>query len=536
MQARLILLAALLLAPAIALAQSAPRRGSFEGRDPNARPVVHDPNAPKILEALPPPPPGPPPQGIRFESPATYGIFAKVSWNPAPNATGYEVSRGKRDDATCCNATSGLLPASATSWGDVGLFKAGYYSYTVTVHYADGSAGKGGVDLLNLKGASPAPVEVIDLGLGRVRLQWNREVPGTCCVRITGPGFGAASEKLVVGGGPVDLAILPAGTHTWRVAAAYNADNLPVQSPTNYGVYSAHGGNYVVLAPPSEWAEVSHEVKYGAGRFRISLEGFKAVNVTAEDPFRADGRGDEVFITAQISEYWRNGSLRSTRMARTPTFGDVHNFPARVRAGSASQTGGIVPRDQYPAPVELVSQLQPATANNLPYLLWEGELTEIDNAVVLSPAIWESDGGDELFPHYMTFQTGMAGRASYFQKLHPYIPNTYGSPMLDTWNPQRLCPVPLGKDSPPTYFQPPINGWRDEPIDMTKYRTHCPTYVAINWRLANSMTTVNPAAVVEIPFTSEVAGWEYRLFVRIERVTPTATIAPAGARRRVAGQ
>ncbi len=119
--------------------------------------------------------------------------------------------------------------------------------------------------------------------------------------------------------------------------------------------------------------------------------------------------------------------------------------------------------------MELVSPLQPATGNNLPFLLWEGALTEIDNAVILSPAIWESDEGDELVPHYMTFQTGIARSVPYFQKLNPYVPNTYGRPILDTWNPQQLCPIPLGDESPSTFFQPPINGWRDEPMDMSKY-------------------------------------------------------------------
>jgi hypothetical protein len=517
MHPRLILLGALLLAPAIATAQAAPRRGTYT-RDPNAQPIVHDFNAPRILEALPPPPPGPPPQGLRFESLATYGIFAKIAWNAAPNATGYEVSRGKRDDATCCNATSGRLAPNATSWGDVGLFKAGYYSYTVTVYYADGSVGKDRVDLLNLKGASPAPVTVTDISPGRVRIEWDRSVPGTCCVKITGPGFGPAGEKMVVGGGPVDLPILPAGTHTWKVAAAYNAANLPVQSPTNYGVSQAYGDTYVVLAPPSEWAEVSHTVNYGTGRFRLSLEGFKAINVTAEDPFRNDGRGDEVFITTQVSEYGRNGSFVSTRMVRTPTFGDIHNFPGRVRAGSASQTGGILPNDQYPAPVEWVSQLKPATTNNLPFLLWEGQLTEIDNAVILSPAIWESDGGDELVPHYMTFQIGAAPGVAYRSQFSPYVPNTYGRGTLDSWNPQRSCPAT--QSGPPTMFVPPIGGWRDEPMDMNRDRSYCPTYVAINWKLARSWTSVNPATVVEIPFTSPATGWKYTLLVRIERVGP----------------
>jgi hypothetical protein len=528
-----IALAALLIVPATATAQITERNGTPLVRDPNTQPVVYDPNVPRTFEAAPPPPPpppGPPPQGIRFESSATYGIFARIAWNPASNVTSYEVSRAKRDDVTCCNASSGPLSPSTTSWTDVGLFKAGYYSYTVTVNYADGSVGKSGVDLLLQQGASPAPVTVRDIAPGQVRIEWNRGVPGTCCVKIFGPGFGAAGEKMVVGGGPVDLPILPVGTYTWKVAAAYNAENLPVQAPTNYGATTAYGSTYVVLAPPSEWAEVTHTIKYGTGRYRISLEGFKAINVTAEDPFRHDGRGDEVFITTQVSEHWRNGSMSSTRMVRTPTFGDKQNFPARVQAGSASPQGGIMPNDRYPAEAQLISQLQPATTSNLPYVLWEGELTEIDNAVILSPAIWESDEGDELLTSFANFHSRAAPNVAYRDKFNPYIPNTYGRPMLDTWNPQKSCPKPLGPDSPPTLFVPAINGWRDEPMDMNQDHSYCPTYVAINWKMANAMTTVNPATVLEIPFNSP-ANWAYRLYIRVEKVAPAAQAVPVVAPR-----
>ncbi len=147
---------------------------------------------------------------------------------------------------------------------------------------------------------------------------------------------------------------------------AYNAKNLPAQPATNYGsetstatVYGTTTqvtDNYVVLAPPSEWAELSTTVGIRSGRYRISLEGFKAINVTAEDPFRSDGRGDEVFITTQVSEYGPAGQMVSTRMLRTPTFGDRHNFPARVQAGTASPSGGIMPGDRYPAEAQLISQ------------------------------------------------------------------------------------------------------------------------------------------------------------------------------------
>jgi hypothetical protein len=76
----------------------------------------------------------------------------------------------------------------------------------------------------------------------------------------------------MVTGGSIDTGLLPPGTHTWTVASIYSQ-------------------NLGILSPASDWSSVTHTVGYGAGRYRISLEGFKAINVMAEDPFRADGRG-----------------------------------------------------------------------------------------------------------------------------------------------------------------------------------------------------------------------------------------------------
>ena len=515
-----------LLTPAIAGAQTSTRMR-----------VVREQTTVPTLEVAPvtPPPAGPPPQGIRFESSGTYGIFAKLAWNPAPNVTGYVVTRAKRDDATCCNATSSTLPATTTSWADVGLWKPGYYRYTLTVNYADGSVGSGATDMLLLQGASPTDIVATDMGPGRVRLTWNPgSVPGTCCVKIVGPGLGAAGEKIVVGGGPVDLPILPAGNYTWKMTGAYDSKNIPVQPATNYGAAAMYGTTYVALAPPSEWAEVSHTVNYDHGRYRISLEGFKAINTTAEDPFRNDGRGDEIFISTQVSEYGRNGGMTSTQMLRTPTFGDVQNFPGRVRAGSAGNTGGIVAGDRYPAEAQYISQLQPATTNNLPFLLWEGELGEIENAVILSPAIWETDGGDELWPSFVNFNGAAAVDVGYRNQFHPYIPSSYGNGqgLLDSWNPQKSCPAPNSPQSAPTMFVPRIGGWLGEPIDMNQDHSYCPTYVAINAKMAREMTTVNPATVLEIPYKNPVTNWQYTLYVRVEKVASALQAIPASLRRR----
>lgn len=487
------------------------------------------------LQLLAPPPPGPPPQGLAFVSQETFGVFAKVSWQAAPNAVGYSVTRANRDDPTCCNAVSGQLPPTSTSWGDAGLYQPGYYRYTVTVQYADGSAGSQAIDLRIADGVSPTPVTVQDIGPGRVRINYNYQTPGIMGLMISGPGFGTGlggvGQKLLSSIGPIDLS-LPAGTHHWKVATVLNGSRLTFPIPSDYQVSTNWAGTKMVVPPSSGWADLTHTVSYGSGRFRISLERFEAGADVAEDLLRGDGRGNEIYVTTQVTEYQgRNSRLGSTRMLRTPTFGDVQNYPNRVRAGSMSPMGGVRAGDGYPAAVQLVSQLATPTTTNLPFVLWEGDLTEVDGAVLLSPAIWEADEDDRLFPQLMTFLLGAAGNQNFPTILQSFLPNqSLNRTVLDTWRPT------TGNDcNLPNRFKP-IGPFGDQPIDLSQTYPYCPTYVAINYRVATALTSVNPAMVMDIPYYVSApagSGGPYRLYIRVEKiVAPTAVAAPVQFKRR----
>jgi hypothetical protein len=174
------LLAALLLAPAIATAQTPTRLGTVQ-EQPSAR----------TFEVLPatPPPVGPAPQNIGYDASGTYGVIAKVVWAPAPNAVNYIVKRRLLEDPACCNASSGPLPT--TSWTDTGLLRKGTYMFTITVNYSDGSVGTGEFGL-GAEGVRNPVVTAQDIGPGRVRLTWNNAIPRTSAFMVGGPGLGPA--------------------------------------------------------------------------------------------------------------------------------------------------------------------------------------------------------------------------------------------------------------------------------------------------------------------------------------------------------
>ena len=493
---------------------------------------------PRLSQAGPPPV-GPAPQGFNVASAGTYGAFAQLTWTAAPNAASFEVSRSLITDPACCNATSGPLPANATSWGDAGLFRPGSYLYTLAATYTDGSVGKSAFSLVVLSGVAPTPLKADDLGRGHVKITWNLNTLGANAIMITGPGvaggYGVQGTKLVVGGGPIDLH-LPAGTHTWKVATAYDNTKLPFPLATTSATSMAFGRTYVVPAPESEWATVSQTITIRSGRYRIAIERFKAIEPAAEDALRSDGRGNEIYILAQVNEYRRWGrqagtGMVSSRLLRTPTFGDVQNYPNRIRAGSVSPTGGLQANDEYPAPVQLISQLQPPTTNNLPFLLWEGDLTEIDGAVVIAPSIWEADEDERLLPVFAAYQAATAANIQYLNDVQPFLPWN-GSGGQSFWRPLKCPQVASG----PRFFMLPAKGTGgDEPVDLQNRQGYCQAYAVINWSLAEAYTgtAANPAAEVEIPMDGTPPWGRYKVVLRIEKVTPAgAVVAPLRATRK----
>ena len=137
------------------------------------------------------------------------------------------------------------------------------------------------------------------------------------------------------------------------------------------------------------------------GTYRVSVTGFSVHSETFDDPLQLDGKRDEVYVSADVLLLDRNGASLTpgTGAVRSRVFGDVggmfggtegHN--GRVRAGSASKEGGLRTGDDFPAtPWRLAGA---PTADRLPLELWRGELAQGENAVLLTPTLWEFDQPD----------------------------------------------------------------------------------------------------------------------------------------------
>lgn len=129
--------------------------------------------------------------------------------------------------------------------------------------------------------------------------------------------------------------------------------------------------------------------------YEVTLEGFTVNNQTWDHALNVDGWGDEVYVNTDVRVIDQAGAVLVRSEKSTAVMGDTNGFSARVRAGSASQNGGLRTGDSFPVdpPYQRQEGLQ---LNRPPTLLWAGNLSDSE-AVTITPVIWEWDGGGDLF-------------------------------------------------------------------------------------------------------------------------------------------
>jgi len=106
-----------------------------------------------------------------------------------------------------------------------------------------------------------------------------------------------------------------------------------------------------------------------------------------------DGKRDEIYGAAYWAKVSFNGNTTgATGYHKTLVHGDVNNLAGRIQAGTASTLGGIKSGDNVPS--NLATSASPgigASTDRFPLVLWEGQLTDSAESVVVVPAVFESD-------------------------------------------------------------------------------------------------------------------------------------------------
>lgn len=177
-------------------------------------------------------------------------------------------------------------------------------------------------------------------------------------------------------------------------------------------------------------------------RYRVTINGFKVNNETMDNQAEIDGKRDEVFVRA-ITQVFHNPDDKEVppTEVRTFTHGDVNaarwqdrSKPGfRMNAGRASGAGGLMTGDAYP------NNLQPWLRNpnvgegyqSFPLIVFDGDLYEDINSVVIIPTIWEDDESEAAAVVYNKFLDGLKQMTKPYKKGLTKVVSKQDSMMAD---------------------------------------------------------------------------------------------------------
>lgn len=202
------------------------------------------------------------------------------------------------------------------------------------------------------------------------------------------------------------------------------------------------------------------------GRYRVTLNGFTVLRQTYDNPVQTDGKGDEIYFAGWVAVIDTASPMMVQHyVVQSREVGDRNGYTYRVRAGSASQAGGIRTGDKFPAiPTQRAGAVSP---DSLPMLLWEGELVPGRSAVVVTPTVWEWDHNPELFAYWVVSRGAMLDRVMKPEVLlasinnRSWFPLDLGSPGLVVHtnmfadNRDRPIGLELGRPAPEASFVAP---------------------------------------------------------------------------------
>jgi hypothetical protein len=229
-----------------------------------------------------------------------------------------------------------------------------------------------------------------------LKMHWTA-VANASAYRLSGPGipdgeglFEVSPTSAPWGGyGMVyQVGVMPVGTYAYRLETIYGPAG-----------HSEQGTALATVAPLPDDGKT--------GRYRITVNGFRALAATNDDPIlHRDGKGDEIFVAVFVGADQGVGQELQRKIVRTRVYGDVHNFPDRIRAGSSSATGGIGPLNWVPAKADELIVPMSAMPDRLPLLVWEGDIWDGDFGLAVVPTVWEWDGDSKNYDSWSGWLMG----------------------------------------------------------------------------------------------------------------------------------
>jgi hypothetical protein len=259
-------------------------------------------------------------------------------------------------------------------------------------------------------------------------------------------------------------------------------------------------------------------------QYRATINGFWCHNETWDDVFNWDGKHDEVFLAVNTKIVSPDGTIQQSLDSESELMGDTWNLPNRVQAGSASDRGGIVSGDKFPAiakPWERSSALN--AGRYPPYTIWQGELRPGQDMVMLTPTIWEWDPGAGFWDGWLAWQVqtdkDYGQRAKeIFGNIWPVAKPVFDAVSLGIQTVGTLAGLwsPLGQS-----MRRPI-GTRRDPNDPHSFVFN-PKTIALNtetadYLVANDLQGLGNG-IIELPYQDDpYLRGVYSIFVQVERL------------------
>jgi len=166
------------------------------------------------------------------------------------------------------------------------------------------------------------------------------------------------------------------------------------------------------------------------GRYRVTMTGLQVAHATADDPIDRDGKADEIFANAVVVRWDRASNSRlGTTIVKSREYGDIGNgttWPQRIRAGTGLPSGGIIAGNAVPFGFIPSAASTAPGAETFPFLMWEGNLTDGGEAIVLFWSVWERDIDDVAYKNYTA--NWMNNKAPVLES--PLLMNQYSSTAL----------------------------------------------------------------------------------------------------------
>jgi hypothetical protein len=196
--------------------------------------------------------------------------------------------------------------------------------------------------------------------------------------------------------------------------------------------------------------------------FRVTLLGFVVNHETRDTLLETDGKRDEVYQVPVVLFFDRDSDLRTrTFRAFGPIHGDTNNHPTYVQAGMTSDRGGLRTGDAFPRTRPWEGRTPTGPGLGFPSVLFEGELRPVQNAAVIIPTIWESDGNQELFTPYMD------AIARAIPTIRGGVAHLLSDPSLTPYDFRPMFGVAFGLDETVTLDERIVNT-QDRPVGMVR--------------------------------------------------------------------